>query len=197
MSIDTNGTSSARAAQPLSYEIFSASTNKTHYNLVAALRIGKIIMEAARYDQASGTRTAFQQFYFNIGDAKLLCYYILSPHFLRSGWKFERFAGSVRDEMVISRSFNLQFDEGDNKKFGNYPFRIILKEGPGEQTATGAIKPLGQATSSVDIRVPIDTFYTSMLELQDWLRARQGEIERQRWEAQVQKFQRKQAERVG
>jgi succinate dehydrogenase/fumarate reductase-like Fe-S protein len=99
--------------------------------------------------------------------------------------------------MVISRSFNLQFDEGDNKKFGNYPFRIILKEGPGEQTATGAIKPLGQATSSVDIRVPIDTFYTSMLELQDWLRARQGEIERQRWEAQVQKFQRKQAERVG
>jgi hypothetical protein len=36
----TNG---ASPVQPPSYEIFSASTNKTHYNLVAALRIGKII----------------------------------------------------------------------------------------------------------------------------------------------------------
>lgn len=45
---NTNG---ASLVQPPSYEIFSASTNKTHYNLVAAPRIGKIILEAARYDQ--------------------------------------------------------------------------------------------------------------------------------------------------
>ncbi|NJO07283.1 MAG: hypothetical protein HC876_18195 [Chloroflexaceae bacterium] len=119
---------------------------------------------------------------------------MLESRLIRNGWKFERFAGSVRGDTVISRALVLQFDDGDGK-YQSYPFRIIIKEGPGETTKTGAITPKGSATDTVDTRVPFETFLESMIELRDWLRERQPRIEQQRWDEQMERYHRKQGRR--
>ncbi len=129
----------------LSPEIFVYATNKNFLNVYDALRIDKIKMEVAGYDQASGKQTGLAGAWLDVDDMRLLAHLIVTRQFkdvLVKG-RFEKFGGSERDGVIESRTLVVDWDPGEGGRFANYPYRLTIANGPGMRTplAGAASKP--------------------------------------------------------
>lgn len=143
-------------APKLSPEIFVYTTNKNFFNLYDALRIGKVRLEVAGYDQQSGHQTGRASAWLDVDDLRLLCHLVCTRAFqdvLPKG-RFESFGGSTRDGAVESRVLVLDWDPGEGGRFAGYPYRLTIANGPGQKTATGAVQPKGEPTQKQSMRLP-------------------------------------------
>src|SRR2546430_10359518 len=96
----------------LSPEIYVYATNKNFLNIYDALRIDKVKIEVAGYDQASGRQTGIASAWLDVDDLRLLAHLVTTRLFkdvLERG-RFEKFGGSDRDGAVESRTPVLEWD---------------------------------------------------------------------------------------
>ena len=93
-------------AAKVSPEIYVYATNKNFLNVYDALRIEKIKIEVAGYDQASGRQTGIASAWLDVDDARLLAHLITTRQFreVLDRGRFEKFGGSDRDGQVESRT---------------------------------------------------------------------------------------------
>src|SRR5438105_10530979 len=100
----------------LSPEIYVYATNKNFLNLYDALRIDKVKIEVAGYDQATNRQTGHASAWVDKDDARLLSHLVCNRLFFAiTGGKWEKFGGSQREDgMIESRTLTLEWDEGEN-----------------------------------------------------------------------------------
>jgi len=157
----------------LSPEIYVYATNKNFLNLYDALRIDKVKLEIAGYDPASNRQTGQATAWLDVDDARLLCH--LTTHRIFApvtGGKWEKYGGSQKDDGSIeSRTFSIEWDEGDGGRFARYPYRMTIANGPGKKTNTGGVSPDGPARSLLSMRLPETDMIKVMLALGDYIHA--------------------------
>jgi hypothetical protein len=140
----------------LSPEIFVYATNKNFLNIYDALRIEKIKIEIAGYDPATNRQTGHAAAWLDVNEARLLAHMVSFRLFkgVAPNGRWEKFGGSQRDDGTVeSRLFTLEWDEGEGGKFARMPYRMTIANGPGERTDMGAVKPKGEPTSRLSLRL--------------------------------------------
>lgn len=157
----------------LSPEIYVYATNKHFFNVYDALRISKIKIEIAGYDQATNRQTGHATAWLDLDDARLLSHLVCQRLFAPvTAGKWEKFGGSQRDDNAVeSRSVVVEWDEGDGGRFARFPYRISIANGPGKKTTTGGVSPAGEPTSRMSMRMPELDFMKLMLTLGDYIHA--------------------------
>jgi len=69
--------------------------------------------------------------------------------------KWEKFGGSQRDDGSIeSRTFTIEWDEGEGGRYSRFPYRLTIANGPGRKTQTGGVSPAGEPTARLNMRLP-------------------------------------------
>ncbi len=157
----------------LSPEIYVYATNKNFLNLYDALRIEKVKVEIAGYDQSSNRQTGLASAWLDVDDVRLLCHLVTHRLFAAvTGGRWEKYGGSQREDGHIeSRVLAIEWDEGENGRFARYPYRVSIANGPGKRTATGGVAPDGSPTSQMSMRMPELDFIKTMLALGDYVHA--------------------------
>jgi hypothetical protein len=140
----------------ISPEIYVYATNKHFVNLYDALRIDKVKIEIAGYDQATNRQTGHASAWLDKDDARLLSHLACNRLFMAvTGGKWEKYGGSQREDGSIeSRTLTVEWDEGDGGRFARFPYRLTIANGPGKKTATGGVSPAGEPTSRMSMRMP-------------------------------------------
>jgi|GEM_PF-1510450 len=152
----------------VSPEIYVYATNKNFLNVYDALRIEKIKIEVAGYDQSSGRQTGIAGAWLDVDDARLLTHLVITRQFREvldvpgRPARFEKFGGSDRDGAVESRTLQVEWDPADGK-FARYPYRLTIANGPGQRTQNGAVQPKGEPTTRLSLRLPEADFMKIML----------------------------------
>jgi len=157
----------------LSPEIYVYATNKNFLNLYDALRIEKVKVEIAGYDQSSNRQTGIASAWLDVDDVRLLCHLVTNRLFSAvTGGRWEKYGGSQREDGHIeSRVLAVEWDEGDKGCIARFPYRVSISNGPGKRTATGGVAPDGSPTSQMSMRMPELAFMKTMLALGDYLHA--------------------------
>lgn len=157
----------------LSPEIYVYATNKNFLNVYDALRIEKIKIEVAGYDQATNRQTGHASAWLDASDARLLTHLIVHRLFQGvTGGRWEKFGGSQREDGSIeSRTFTVEWDEGDGGRYARFPYRLTIANGPGRKTATGGVSPAGEPTSRLSMRLPEPDMIKVMLALGAYMQA--------------------------
>ena len=157
----------------LSPEIYVYATNKNFFNVYDALRINKIKLEIAGYDQTTNRQTGHASAWLDLHDARLLVHLICSRLFPQvTGGRWEKYGGSQREDGSIeSRTISFEWDEGEGGKFARFPYRVTIANGPGKKTATGGVSPAGEPTARLSMRIPEADLMKLMLALGDYVRA--------------------------
>ena len=140
----------------LSPEIYVYATNKNFLNLYDALRIEKIKVELAGYDPATNRQTGHASAWLDAHEARLISHLVEHRLFAQvTGGRWEKFGGSQRDDGSIeSRTFTIEWDEGDGGRYSRFPYRLTIANGPGRKTQTGGVSPAGEPTSRLSMRLP-------------------------------------------
>jgi hypothetical protein len=144
----------------LSPEIYVYATNKNFLNVYDALRIEKIKIEIAGYDPATNRQTGHASAWLDANEARLIGHLVAQRLFPAvTGGRWEKFGGSQREDGSIeSRTFTIEWDEGDGGRYARFPYRVTIANGPGRKTETGGVSPAGQPTSKLSMRLPeLDT----------------------------------------
>ncbi|MDQ2807211.1 MAG: hypothetical protein M3Z04_09930 [Chloroflexota bacterium] len=163
-------------AAKVSPEIYVYATNKNFLNVYDALRIEKIKIEVAGYDQSSGRQTGIAGAWLDVDDARLLTHLVITRQFREvlevpgRPARFEKFGGSDRDGAVESRTLQVEWDPADGK-FARYPYRITIANGPGQRTQNGAVQPKGEPTTRLSMRLPEADFMKIMLAVSAYIQA--------------------------
>ncbi len=163
-------------AAKVSPEIYVYATNKNFLNVYDALRIEKIKIEVAGYDQSSGRQTGIAGAWLDVDDARLLTHLVITRQFREvldvpgRPARFEKFGGSDRDGAVESRTLQVEWDPADGK-FARYPYRITIANGPGQRTQNGAVQPKGEPTTRLSMRLPEADFMKIMLAISAYIQA--------------------------
>lgn len=157
----------------LSPEIYVYATNKNFLNVYDALRIDKIKIEIAGYDQATSRQTGHAAAWLDVDDARLLSHLICHRLFAAvTGGKWEKYGGSQREDGSIeSRTISIEWDEGENGRFARFPYRLSIANGPGKKTVTGGVSPNGTPTAQLSMRLPETDMIKVLLALGDYVRA--------------------------
>jgi hypothetical protein len=157
----------------ISPEIYVYATNKHFVNLYDALRIDKVKIEIAGYDQATNRQTGHASAWLDKDDARLLSHLACNRLFMAvTGGKWEKYGGSQREDGSIeSRTLTVEWDEGDGGRFARFPYRLTIANGPGKKTATGGVSPAGEPTSRMSMRMPELDAIKMLLALGDYIRA--------------------------
>ncbi|MEO8284945.1 MAG: hypothetical protein ABI670_00720 [Chloroflexota bacterium] len=157
----------------LSPEIFVYATNKNFLNVYDALRIEKIKIEIAGYDPNTNRQTGHASAWLDVNEARLLSHLIVHRLFAPvTGGKWEKFGGSQREDGSIeSRTFTIEWDEGDGGRYARFPFRITLANGPGRKTQTGGISPAGEPVARLSMRMPEADMIKVMLAVGAYMQA--------------------------
>ncbi|HEX9991088.1 MAG TPA: hypothetical protein VGE45_21720 [Chloroflexia bacterium] len=157
----------------ISPEIYVYATNKHFVNLYDALRIDKVKIEIAGYDQATNRQTGHASAWLDKDDARLLSHLACNRLFMAvTGGKWEKYGGSQREDGSIeSRTLTVEWDEGDGGRFARFPYRLTIANGPGKKTATGGVSPAGEPTSRLSMRMPELDAIKMLLALGDYIRA--------------------------
>jgi hypothetical protein len=161
----------------LSPEIFVYATNKNFLNVYDALRIEKIKIEIAGYDQATGKQTGLAGAWLDVDDMRLLAHLVTTRLFkdvLANGGRaprFEKFGGSERDGAVESRTLVIEWDPGEGNRFAGYPYRMTISNGPGQRNANGAVQPKGEPASKQSMRLPEADLMKILLAVQAYIQA--------------------------
>jgi len=157
----------------LSPEIFVYATNKNFLNIYDALRIEKIKLEIAGYDPATNRQTGHATAWLDAHEARLLTHLVEARLFPTvTGGKWEKFGGSQRDDGSIeSRTFTIEWDEGDGGRYARFPYRLTIANGPGRKTDTGGVSPAGQPTARLSMRLPELDMMRVMLALGAYMQA--------------------------
>src|SRR5690242_9995614 len=160
-------------ATKVSPEIYVYATNKNFLNIYDALRIDKVKIEVAGYDQSSGRQTGIASAWLDVDDLRLLAHLVITRQFkdVLDRGRFEKFGGSDRDGGVESRMLSVEWDPGVDGKFARYPYRITIANGPGQRTPNGAVQPMGKPTSTQPMRLPEADMIKIMLTVYDYVRA--------------------------
>ena len=186
----------------LSPEIFVYATNKNFLNLYDALRIEKIKIEIAGYDQATGKQTGLAGAWLDVDDMRLLAHLVTTRLFkdvLATGNRaprFEKFGGSERDGAVESRTLVIEWDLGENNRFASYPYRITIANGPGQRNANGAVQPKGEPTSKQSMRLPEADLMKILLAVQAYIQAYETAHHHRLAAAKLRELEEKLAERA-
>jgi hypothetical protein len=140
----------------LSPEIYVYATNKNFLNLYDALRIEKVKVEIAGYDQATNRQTGHASAWLDKDDARLLTHLVCNRLFAPvTGGKWEKYGGSQREDGNIeSRTVVLEWDEGEGGRFARFPYRLTISNGPGKKTTSGGVAPAGEPTARLTMRIP-------------------------------------------
>jgi len=161
----------AERPNKISPEIYVYATNKNFLNVYDALRIEKLKIEIAGYDQATNRQTGHANAWLDRDDARLLAHLICNRLFASAtGGEWEKFGGSQRDDGSIeSRTLSISWDEGENGRFARFPYRITIANGPGRKTQTGGVSPAGEPTSRLSMRMPELDMIKLMLRVHDYI----------------------------
>jgi hypothetical protein len=140
----------------LSPEIYVYATNKNFLNIYDALRIEKIKVEIAGYDPATNRQTGHASAWLDSHEVRLMSHLVAHRLFAAvTGGKWEKFGGSQREDGTIeSRTFTIEWDEGDGGRYARFPYRLTIANGPGRKTETGGVAPAGQPTARLSLRLP-------------------------------------------
>lgn len=140
----------------LSPEIYVYATNKNFLNVYDALRIDKIKIEVAGYDPATNRQTGHASAWLDAHEARLICHLVTHRLFAAvTGGKWEKFGGSQREDGSIeSRTFTIEWDEGDSGRYARFPYRLTIANGPGRKTQTGGVSPSGEPSARLSMRMP-------------------------------------------
>jgi hypothetical protein len=166
----------------VSPEIYVYTTAKHFLNIYDALRIEKVKIELASYDQATGKQTGLVTAWLDLDEMRLLIHLVTFRLFqpvLAAGGRlprFEKFGGSERDGILESRTLLLEWDPGQQGRFAGYPYRLTIANGPGQRTSTGAMQPKGAPTSKLAMRLPEADLMEILLAVGAYLRARELEL---------------------
>lgn len=157
----------------LSPEIYVYATNKNFLNLYDALRIDKVKVEIAGYDQATNRQTGHASAWLDKDDARLLCHLVCNRLFAPvTGGKWEKYGGSQREDGNIeSRTVLIEWDEGEGGRFARFPYRLTISNGPGKKTATGGVASAGEPTTRLTMRIPELDMIKLMLALGSYVQA--------------------------
>jgi hypothetical protein len=157
----------------VSPEIYVYATNKNFLNVYDALRIEKVKIEVAGYDQSTGRQTGIASAWLDVDDVRLLTHLVTSRQFkdVLDRGRFEKFGGSDRDGAVESRTLVIDWDPGQDGRFARYPYRITIANGPGLRTPNGAVQPKGEPASKLSMRLPEADMMKIMLTVADYLHA--------------------------
>ncbi|HEX8598692.1 MAG TPA: hypothetical protein VF952_09290 [Chloroflexia bacterium] len=157
----------------LSPEIYVYATNKNFLNLYDALRIEKVKVEIAGYDQATNRQTGHASAWLDKDDARLLTHLVCNRLFFAvTGGKWEKYGGSQREDGHIeSRTVLLEWDEGEGGRFARFPYRLTISNGPGKKTNTGGVAPAGEPTARLTMRIPELDMIKLMLALGSYVQA--------------------------
>jgi hypothetical protein len=157
----------------VSPEIYVYATNKNFLNVYDALRIEKVKIEVAGYDQSTGRQTGIASAWLDVDDVRLLTHLVTSRQFkdVLDRGRFEKFGGSDRDGAVESRTLVIDWDPGQDGKFARYPYRITIANGPGLRTPNGAVQPKGEPAAKLSMRLPEADMMKIMLTVADYLHA--------------------------
>ncbi len=157
----------------VSPEIYVYATNKNFLNIYDALRIEKVKIEVAGYDQSTGRQTGIASAWLDVDDVRLLTHLVTSRQFkdVLDRGRFEKFGGSDRDGAVESRTLVIDWDPGQDGKFARYPYRITIANGPGLRTPNGAVQPKGEPAAKLSMRLPEADMMKIMLTVADYLHA--------------------------
>lgn len=177
--------------KPLKYAIVEYTTTKHFCNVYDAITIERLEWELVSYDRERRVHLDRATAYLPITRAKLLVHHGLSG-LIVPGWKMEVFGGSFRDDGIESRLFKVEYDPGQDGKFGRFPFRTSITVGPGKKTATGGIAPEGKPTTQIAMRFPEEDFLGICLEIRDFLLVHQRDLERVRATDQLNHMQQRQ-----
>lgn len=157
----------------ISPEIFVYATNKNFLNIYDALRIDKIKIEISGYDQNTKRQTGIASAWLDKADARLLTHLITHRLFAAvTGGKWEKFGGSQREDgSVESRTLVVEWDEGEGGRFARNPYRLTISNGPGVKTDMGAVKPAGEPTARLSMRMNEPDMIKVMLAVGSYLSA--------------------------
>jgi len=157
----------------LSPEIYVYATNKNFLNVYDALRIEKIKVEVAGYDPATNRQTGHASAWLDAHEARLICHLVTQRLFpVVTGGKWEKFGGSQRDDGSIeSRTFTIEWDEGDGGRYSRFPYRLTIANGPGRKTQTGGVSPAGEPTERLSMRLPEADMMKVMLAVGAYMQA--------------------------
>jgi len=157
----------------LSPEIYVYATKKNFLNLYDALRIDKIKIEVAGYDPGTNRQTGHATAWIDLDDARLISYLICQRSFAQvTGGRWEKYGGSQRDDgRMESRTLAVEWDQGENGRFANFPYRVTVTNGPGKKTATGGVSPDGSPTAQLSMRLPETDMMKVMLAMSDYIHA--------------------------
>ncbi|HEY0069668.1 MAG TPA: hypothetical protein VGE04_06850 [Chloroflexia bacterium] len=157
----------------LSPEIYVYATNKNFLNLYDALRIDKVKVEIAGYDQATNRQTGHASAWLDKDDARLLTHLVCNRLFAPvTGGKWEKYGGSQREDGNIeSRTVVLEWDEGEGGRFARFPYRLTISNGPGKKTTSGGVAPAGEPTARLTMRIPELDMIKLMLALGSYVQA--------------------------
>ncbi len=157
----------------ISPEIFVYATNKNFLNIYDALRIDKIKVEIAGYDPNTKRQTGHASAWLDRADARLLTHLISNRLFAAvTGGKWEKFGGSQREGSTVeSRTLVVEWDEGDGGRFARFPYRITISNGPGIKTDMGAVKPAGEPTARINMRLSESDMIKIMLSIGSYMTA--------------------------
>jgi hypothetical protein len=170
------------------FEVVSYATNKNFFNVISALKIERLQVEVIQYDPQKLIHLQRAVAYLPIGKAKLLCLQVLTPGLVAPGWMLEVFGGGFNEGQIVSRVLKVQFDPGEQNRFGKFPWRVTIASGPGKKTGTGGFSPDGKPTTQVSMRFPADDFVLHCIEIRDFLAAHQHDIEKVRYAEQMKRF---------
>lgn len=189
----------AERTSKISPEIYVYATNKNFLNVYDALRIDKLKIEIAGYDQATNRQTGHANAWLDKDDARLLAHLVCNRLFAQvTGGTWEKFGGSQREDGSIeSRTIAVAWDEGENGRFARFPYRVTIANGPGNRTKTGAVTPAGEPTSRLSMRMPELDFLKVMLRLQDYIRAYETAHHHRLVANKLQELRTKMEERAG
>ena len=157
----------------VSPEIYVYATNKNFLNIYDALRIEKVKIEVAGYDQSTGRQTGLASAWLDVDDLRLLAHLVATRQFkdVLDRGRFEKFGGSDRDGAVESRTLLLEWDPGQDGKFARFPYRLTIANGPGLRTANGAVQPKGEPSARLSMRLPEVDLIKIMLAVAAYLQA--------------------------
>jgi len=157
----------------LSPEIYVYATNKNFLNVYDALRIDKIKIEVAGYDPATNRQTGHASAWLDAHEARLICHLVTHRLFAAvMGGKWEKFGGSQREDGSIeSRTFTIEWDEGDGGRYSRFPYRLTIANGPGRKTQTGGVSPAGEPTARLNMRLPEADMMKVMLAVGAYMQA--------------------------
>jgi len=134
----------------LSPEIYVYATNKNFLNLYDALRIEKVKVEIAGYDPATNRQTGHATSWLDLDDARLITHLVCNRLFPNvTGGRWDKFGGSQRDDgRLESRTMSIEWNEGEQREFSRFPYRITIANGPGKRNATGGLLQMARRPQS-------------------------------------------------